>query len=56
MLHGPNLAPPVDGDQQGEIDRLISLGATRLDIGQDDIGRIEMADPEGNEFSVQVPR
>ena len=26
-----DLAPPADGDQQAEVDRLLSLGATRLD-------------------------
>ena len=29
-----DLAPPADGDQQAEVDRLVSLGATRIDIGQ----------------------
>jgi hypothetical protein len=41
---------PVAGDQQTEIDRLISLGATRLEAGAD--GAIELADPDGNEFRV----
>ncbi len=43
------LAPP-DGDQRAEVDRLISLGATRLTDGPD--GAVELADPDGNEFSV----
>ena len=51
-----DLAPPVDGDQQAEVDRLVSLGATRIDIGQDEVGRVEMADPDGNEFCVLAPR
>src|ERR1035437_5948755 len=29
-----DLAPPADGDQQAEVNRLVSLGATRIDIGQ----------------------
>ena len=34
-----------------ELDRLLSLGATRLDIGQDpDASWVVLADPEGNEF------
>ena len=32
-----DLAPPADGDQQAEVDRLVSLGATRIDIGQGDV-------------------
>ena len=51
-----DLAPDVHGDQQAEVDRLSSLGATRLDIGQDDVGRVVMADPDGNEFCVLTPR
>ncbi|MFG2196775.1 VOC family protein [Streptomyces sp. NPDC048639] len=35
---------------------LLSLGATRIDIGQSEVGRVAMADPEGNEFSVLTPR
>ena len=51
-----DLAPPVDGDQHAEVDRLISLGATRIDIGQGDVNWVVMADPEGNEFCVLSPR
>src|ERR1700739_3512752 len=29
-----DLAPPLGGDQQSELGRLISIGATRIDIGQ----------------------
>ena len=58
---GPNrlhldLAPPVDGDQQAEVDRLISLGATTIDIGQGDVSWVVMADPDGNEFCILTPR
>jgi hypothetical protein len=42
-----DLAPPADGDQQAEVDRLISLGATRVDIGQGDVSWVVMADPMG---------
>ncbi|WP_326557832.1 VOC family protein [Micromonospora sp. NBC_01796] len=51
-----DLAPPADGDQQVEVDRLLSLGATRIDTGQDDVGRVLLADPDGNEFCVLTPR
>ncbi|MEV6175973.1 VOC family protein [Streptomyces sp. NPDC052015] len=51
-----DLAPPVDGDLRAEVDRLLSLGATRLDTGRDEAGRVPMADPDGNEFCVLTPR
>jgi hypothetical protein len=51
-----DLAPPVHGDQQAEVDRLVSLGATRVDIGQGEVSWVVMADPDGHEFCVQTPR
>jgi predicted enzyme related to lactoylglutathione lyase len=51
-----DVAPPKDGDQQAEVERLISLGATRVDIGQGDVGWVVMADPDGNEFCVLSPQ
>ena len=51
-----DLAPPAGGDQQAEVDRLISLGATRVDIGQGDVDWVVMADPDGHEFCVLTPR
>ena len=51
-----DLAPPADGDQQAEVDRLVSLGATRADIGQGEVGWVVMADPDGHEFCVLTPR
>jgi predicted enzyme related to lactoylglutathione lyase len=51
-----DLAPPIDGDQQAEVDRLVSLGATRIDIGQGEVSWVVMADPGGNEFCVLTPR
>ena len=45
-----DLAP--DGDQQAEVDRLIALGATRVDVGQGDVPWVVLADPDGNEFCV----
>ncbi|MEX0173408.1 VOC family protein [Streptomyces sp. LMG1-1-1.1] len=38
-----------------EVDRLLSLGATRVDIGQGDVPWDVLADPEGNEFCVLRP-
>ncbi len=50
-----DLAPPVRGDQQAEVARLISLGATRIDIGQGDVDWAVLADPDNNEFCVLTP-
>ena len=47
-----HLAPGGDTDQREEIARLVSLGATRVDVGQGDIDRVVLADPDGNEFCV----
>jgi predicted enzyme related to lactoylglutathione lyase len=51
-----DLAPPADGDQQAEVDRLVSLGATHLDIGHGELGSVVMADPDGHEFCVLTPQ
>jgi predicted enzyme related to lactoylglutathione lyase len=51
-----DLAPPVSGDQRAEVERLVSLGATRIDIGQGEVSWVVMADPDGNEFCVLTPR
>ncbi|HUO45855.1 MAG TPA: VOC family protein [Acidimicrobiia bacterium] len=42
-------------DQAAEVERLLSLGAVRTDIGQGEVPWVVMADPEGNEFCVLVP-
>ncbi len=42
---------PVGGDQQAEVERLVALGATRLEVGAD--GVFVLADPDGNEFCVR---
>gem|GEM_PF-1647219 len=39
-------------DQAAEVERLIALGAKRVDIGQGDASWVVLADPEGNEFCV----
>jgi hypothetical protein len=44
---------PVDGDVDAEVDRLISLGARHVDVGQTgEEPFVVLADPEGNEFCV----
>ncbi|MFG2566502.1 VOC family protein [Streptomyces sp. NPDC048567] len=44
---------PIDSSTEAEVTRLLTLGATRVDIGQGE-GRswVVLADPEGNEFCV----
>jgi hypothetical protein len=42
-------------DQQAEVERLLALGARRVEVGQSDDPRTTwevLADPEGNEFCV----
>ena len=45
-----------DTDREAEVARLEALGATRADIGQQDVTWTVMADPDGNEFCVLSPR
>ena len=41
----------ADGDVEAEVGRLLALGASRADVGQQgDEGFTVLADPEGNEF------
>ncbi|MGY1725830.1 VOC family protein [Geodermatophilus sp. SYSU D01062] len=47
-----DVAPPADGDQRAEVERLLALGATPADVGQGDVGWVVLADPDGNEFCV----
>jgi len=42
-------------DQTVEVQRLVALGAPRVDVGQRDVGWVVLADPEGNEFCVLRP-
>ncbi|TAP25124.1 VOC family protein [Arthrobacter sp. S41] len=44
---------PRELGQQQEVDRLLSLGASYADVGQDvDVSWVVLADPVGNEFCV----
>jgi hypothetical protein len=47
---------PVHGGQQEELDRLVSLGATLVDVGQGAASWVVMADPDGREFCMLTPR
>ncbi|MGC9156130.1 MAG: VOC family protein [Ferrimicrobium sp.] len=51
-----HIAPPLGGDQQAEVDRLVSLGASRVEIGQGEVSWVVMVDPDGHEFCVLTPR
>lgn len=52
-----DLAPRATDDQATEVERLVSMGATRIDVGQSsDVGWVVLADPEGNEFCVLSSR
>ncbi|MGW5557821.1 VOC family protein [Micromonospora sp. NPDC003944] len=51
-----DLVPAPGGDVQVEVDRLLSLGATRIGADQDETGRLVLADPDGQEFSLRTPR
>ena len=43
-------------DQTAAVDRLLALGAHRVDVGQGEQRWVVLADPEGNEFCVLAPR
>jgi predicted enzyme related to lactoylglutathione lyase len=47
-----DLVVRADGTHQAEIERLLSLGATRADLRQGEVGRAVLADPDANEFCV----
>ncbi|MFP3899579.1 MAG: VOC family protein [Acidimicrobiia bacterium] len=47
-----DVAPDVGDDQAAEVARLLSLGATRADIGQGEQPWVVLADPAGNELCV----
>jgi len=58
-----DLAPHLSDDRDAEVDRLLAMGATRIDVGQgSDMGPgsavswTVLADPEGNEFCVLSAR
>lgn len=49
------VAPLDRSDQQTEVDRLVALGATRVDVGQREVDGMVMLDPDGNELCVLRP-
>ncbi|MHC3475559.1 VOC family protein [Streptomyces sp. 7R007] len=46
----------ADDDHQAEVERLLSLGAKRLDSAHGGDGAVLLADPDGNEFRVLTRR
>jgi hypothetical protein len=51
-----DVAPRGGDDHMAEVDRVIGLGARRVDIGQGDVPWVVLVDPDGNEFCVLTPR
>jgi predicted enzyme related to lactoylglutathione lyase len=52
-----DVAPHEDEEQAAAVKQLQEAGAVPADIGQgDDVPRVVLADPEGNEFCVLTPR
>ena len=49
------VAPIDHAARPSEVDRLVALGATRVDIGQGAADPVVMADPDGNELCVLRP-
>jgi predicted enzyme related to lactoylglutathione lyase len=49
------VAPRAGADRQTEIDRLVALGASRVDGGPAGVDRVAMLDPDGNELCVLWP-
>jgi predicted enzyme related to lactoylglutathione lyase len=50
-----DIAPEAHEDLATEVDRLIALGACRVDVGQGDAPWVVLADPDGNEFCLLTP-
>jgi hypothetical protein len=50
-----HVGPAADETPQAEIDRLVSLGATLVDIGHD-VSRAVLTDPDDNEFWLLLSR
>jgi hypothetical protein len=43
---------PIDCSRDAEVERVVGLGARRVDIGQGERSWVVLSDPEGNEFCV----
>jgi catechol 2,3-dioxygenase-like lactoylglutathione lyase family enzyme len=47
------LAPSDGGDPEAEVDRMLSLGASRIDGSRGDVEWVAMVDPDGIEFRMR---
>jgi glyoxalase superfamily protein len=47
---------PADRSQNEEISRLVRFGATIVNDARPEFGWVTLADPEGNEFDVEISR
>jgi hypothetical protein len=47
-----DVSPSPGSVQAEEVERVLALGATPVDIGQGDVSWVVLADPEGNEFCI----
>ncbi|MEZ5219513.1 MAG: VOC family protein [Ilumatobacteraceae bacterium] len=51
-----DIAPPLAEHQHDELERLIAVGARRVDVGQGEVPWVVLADPDDNEFCLVTPR
>jgi predicted enzyme related to lactoylglutathione lyase len=51
-----DLASSSLDEQAAIVERLLAAGGTRVDLGQEDVPWVVLADPEGNELCVLEPR
>ena len=51
-----DVSPTGGADQAAEVERILGLGATHVDVGQGDVSWVVLADIEGNEFCVLSTR
>jgi len=51
-----DLVARAGGGLQTEVERLVSVGATPVDVGQGAVDGVVLADPDGNEFCVLTSR
>ncbi|GAA1981605.1 VOC family protein [Terrabacter lapilli] len=50
------VTPAAEEDLRAEVERLVALGASRLDTDGGDASGVTLADPDGNEFRLLPPR
>ncbi|MBA2282290.1 MAG: VOC family protein [Acidimicrobiia bacterium] len=50
-----DIAPTDGGDLRAEVDRLVALGARRIDVEGNHLDAVVLVDPDGNELCVSEP-